>query len=63
MKIEQCEKNGVNGWRAGPNGTCHVGAEAFQRAKRDEMKAKAQEWRENPRPLVEEADEAEEATN
>lgn len=58
MKVQQCEKNGVQGWQYGENGRCYVGNEAFQKAKREEMSAKKDEWIKNPAPTYEERKEA-----
>ena len=39
MKVQICENNGVTGWQFGESGRCFVGREAFQKAKREQMKA------------------------
>lgn len=51
MKIQQCENNGVSGWQYGDEGRCFVGNEAFQKAKREELAARAAEFKENPAEL------------
>ena len=51
MEIIQCTKEGVQGWKYGENGECHIGLEGKQRAFQDRAEAKAEEFMENPAPL------------
>jgi hypothetical protein len=51
MAILKCKKKGVDGWKNGESGICHIGIEAKQRAIRDEKKEKAKKWKEKPRPI------------
>lgn len=53
MEILKCTINGVEGWKCGENGVCHIGLEAKQEAFRDQKKLKAAEFEKNPAPLPE----------
>lgn len=51
MEIIQCTEEGVQGWKYGENGECHIVFEGKQRAFRDRAEAKAEEFVQNPAPL------------
>lgn len=48
-KLQECERNGVCGWRYGADGFCFVGNQAKQNAFRAEGKRKAAMWQEEPK--------------
>lgn len=51
LELQECEKNGVSGWRFGASGECFVGRFAKQQAFRAQKRAKVSMWREKPKKM------------
>lgn len=52
-RLQECERNGVRGWKHGADGFCFIGNQAKQKAFRAEAKRKVIMWREEPKAMRE----------